>query len=226
MLWRMSEKLKDLPAHVVEQLAGRTWDELQTLEYAGYILFPEKIYRRCKDGTFEGTPVVLRVPREPELRRARVTARRMATADGIDEIRDKDLFEDLETVCILWEAVRMPTTPHEPLVLTPSELEKTYDKRSLMHLWGVLDHYITLLDPRPDTLNANELTFLIAAIAKGRDIRPLRACGSLQQSRCIVSMAVQLVSFWELKSLSAPSASLTPESLKQAQPLPPSEEPT
>jgi len=57
--------------HVIEQLLSRTWGELEVLEQDGRLFFPEKIYKRGAKGEFDGTDVLLTVPREPDLRWAR-----------------------------------------------------------------------------------------------------------------------------------------------------------
>lgn len=192
-------------AHIAEQLVAKTWDELCALEHAGYLLFPDKIYRRAVKGKFESRDVCIRVPREPDLRKARAAARKQFAEEGLNEQKDSDLFENLETMHILWAAIRNNTPPHEPLCLSPDELESIYDKRSLMQMWGKLDTYTQLLDPRPETIDDKELLFLVSAIAKERSIRPLRAFGSAAQAHFIVSTVEQLVSCLASKSSSEPS---------------------
>lgn len=41
--------------HVMDQLLRANWSELKVIESAGSLLFPDKIYRRRADGSFEGT---------------------------------------------------------------------------------------------------------------------------------------------------------------------------
>jgi hypothetical protein len=63
---------------LVNAILTKDWSELQAQEYADYLLFPEELLQRQKDGTFKRHPVMLRVPREHEMRQARIEARAWA----------------------------------------------------------------------------------------------------------------------------------------------------
>jgi hypothetical protein len=183
---------KEAPSHVVEQLLGKSWGELEVLEHAGYLLFPDNIYKRRKDGTFDSVKVMLRLPRQHELRKARVQARGIAVKDGIDLDRDRDLFGDVETVCILAMAIRNSTPPHEPMIPDPLELERDYDRACLMQVWAKIDALHRLVDPAPHEIGEREMFALVAAIAKERSIYPLAVYAADLQATFVVTMACLL----------------------------------
>lgn len=208
------EKLGKLGAaqdHVVEQLLGKSWGELETLEHAGYLLFPETLYRRTKDGSFEEIKVALRVPREYERRAARVEARRMATAEGLDPKLDADMIDELETLCLLWRAIRMPTHPHDPLVMSVEELDKTYDRACLIQAYGKLDALHQVIDPSPASISEAEMFALLAAVAKERNLLPLAVYAPDARDSFTITTAVLLQSLLESKSSSEQSGPSTPE---------------
>ena len=201
----------DAHPHVVEQLLGKSWGELEVLEHYGYLLFPDSIYKRKKDGTFDEIKVCLRVPRQHELRKARVEARKIALEDGLDLERDKDLFNDLETVCTLSIVIRNRTAPHEPMIPDPRELERDYDRASLMQLWAKVDSLNQVIDPAPHNISEEEMFALIAAIAKDRSISPLAVYAAGSLDTFVIFMASLLVNFLVSKSSSEQSDSSTQE---------------
>ena len=92
----------DVHDHVIDQLIGKDWEGIEELEeHAGYLLFPSKIYKRNKKGGFDETPIMIRVPRQHELRKARVEARARANEEGLDPKLDADQIDDLENICLL-----------------------------------------------------------------------------------------------------------------------------
>lgn len=200
-----------VPSHVVEQLIGKPWGELEVLEHAGYLLFPDSIYKRGVNGKFDEVKVMLRLPRQHELRKARVQAREIARRDGLDLDRDRDLVGDIETMCILSMAVRNNTAPYEPMVPDPETLEKGYDRPALMQLWAKLDELHRVVDPAPHTISEEEMFALIAAVAKERSIAPLAVYAADLQANFVITMACMLNPLLESKLSSAPSDSSTPE---------------
>ncbi len=197
----------------VEQLIGKSWEELEVLEVAGRLLFPEKILRRTKSGMCEEIPVLIQIPRSHELRKARVEARRIAKKDGLDPKLDRDLIDELETVCTLSHAIRNTKPPdHEPWEPFPRTLEEKYDKSSLAQIWAKIDALTRVVDPAPDSISQDEMIALASAIAKERNLGPLFVYGSGAQTTFVVTMADLLVSSLASKSSSEPSEPSTPES--------------
>lgn len=208
----------DLPEnihdHVLEQLMSKDWEDLKMLEHAGYLLFPENLYKRTKDGKFEAKPIMLRIPREPELRKARIESRRIAKEDGLDLNMDKDLIETIECTCILSMSIRNNTPPYEPWEPDPRLLEKYWDRSSLSQLWAKLDELAKVIDPRPENISSEEMLMLMTKIAKVRNIHPLHAYGPGAQNFFIVTMAGLSLTYLESKSSSELSELLTQDQSK------------
>jgi len=200
----------DVHEHVAKQLLGKTWDEIEVLEHAGYLLFPAELYRRRRDGTFETIAVCLRVPRMPDIRKARLKARTIAANEGLDHKLDAGAVADLETVCILAEAIRNSTAPHEPMIPDPLELERVWDKTSLVQLWAKLDGLNHVIDPRPHDITEIEMLALLARLAKEQTLAPLAVYGSGAQAYFVTTMAARLLTLLESKSSSEPSDASMP----------------
>jgi hypothetical protein len=179
---------------LVNAILTKDWSELQAQEYADYLLFPEELLQRQKDGTFKRHPVMLRVPREHEMRQARIEARAWAKQEGLEPDLDPDLFDNMDTMCTLVKCIRNTTTPFEPYEPDPKRLERVYDRPCLDALWAKVEAYRTVLDPRPNALSEEETLAIIGAVARARNIVPLAALGGQSQTNLIVSMACQLSS--------------------------------
>lgn len=193
----------------MDLILAKTWDELEVLEHAGYLLFRDVLQRRRTDGTFEKIPIRLRVARDNELRDARKEARVICEQDGLDPKLDPDLFDNVDTVCILARCIRNDTAPHEPMVPDPRDLEKLYDRASLKHLWARVEVYGELVNPRPEKISEADMFLMVAAIARERNIGPLAVFGSRAQNSYIISTAVLLQSLVDSKSSSESSDSST-----------------
>lgn len=205
MALREKFSLPDSEPHVVEQLLEKDWGEMEVLESQGYLLFPAEIHKRKKDGSFEAIPVLMRIPKEPDLRAARVAARNTAIEDGLDLERDKDLVQNLEDIHILCRSLRNPKPNHEEFDPFPEHFEKIYDRASISALFDKLEKLSSLVNPRPDSIAEGEIVPLMMAIAEGRDISPLAVYGPDAQAGFILTMVDQLLSFMAPKSSSESS---------------------
>ena len=188
--------------HIVHQLLCKSWGEFEALEFAGYLLFPDRIYKREKSGKFQEIDIVLRVPREPELRKARVQARQIATEDGLDPLLDSDMVDNLEVICTLAISIRNCSSPHEPWEPDPRTLEANYDKQSLTQIWAKLQAFAEIINPAPEQISEDEVYALLCAIAKERNIRPLLVYGPDARNTFVATMASRLLSYMESKSSS------------------------
>jgi hypothetical protein len=186
---------EDTHPHVIEQLLGRDWKGLEVLESDGRLLFPDKIYKRTVDGSFIGQDVLLQVPREPDLRWARLEARRIAAASDppLNPELDRDLIENLEAMCLVSRCMRDPKVPTREFDPDPEHLEAAWDKGALTQIYEKLDRLAQVVDPRPESLGEDEMFAVVAAIVKARNILPLAVYGPAAQNICVVTMADRLV---------------------------------
>src|SRR5512137_1298652 len=169
--------------NALEQLLSRDWDGLEVLERDGRLLFPDKIYRRQPDGSFKGHDVLLQVPREPDMRLARIEARRIASGSNppLDPDRDRDLIDNLEALCLVSRCMRDPQVPAREFDPDPTHLEQAWDKSALTQIYEKLDRLAQVVDPRPADLGDEETLALVAAIVKARNILPLTVYGPAAQ---------------------------------------------
>jgi len=181
--------------HVIEQLLSRDWKGLEVLELDGRLLFSDKIYRRSVDGTFSGQDVLLQVPREPDLRWARLQARKLAAQSDppMDLEHDRDLIENLEAMCLVSRCMRDPKVPEREFDPSPEHLEAAWDKGALTQIYEKLDRLAQVVDPRPETIGESEMLAVVAAIVKARNILPLAVYAPAAQNICVVTMADRLV---------------------------------
>jgi hypothetical protein len=191
-------------------IEGKTWEELGVLEDAGRLLFPETIKRRSKSGAIDTIPICLRPLRKDERRSARLYARGWAQKLGVDESKDPQLFEDLDTLSILARAIREAKPPyeqHQP----PEWLESHYDSGSLAELWDRLSVYAEMIDPRIDAMDGDSFWKLVLAIGRARNCLPLVAYAPRVQQSFMVSTVEQALLSPMLKSYLERCASSTPE---------------
>lgn len=172
----------------------KDWEELEALENDGQLLFPFTLKRR-KLKEWEEVPVLIKVPRESDTRKARLKAREWAKKEKLDPELDPELFSNMDTISLLSECIRNTTAPFEPYDPFPESLEQRYDRPSLDAAWAFIDALKTVVDPRPHELSEDELLGVIAAVAKARNIVPLAAFAGESQNSCVVFMAQRLVSF-------------------------------
>jgi hypothetical protein len=201
----------DQHRHVLAKLMTTDWEDLKTLEHNEYLLFPETLHRRNSEGKWEEKTVMLRVPRDSDLRKSRIEARAWAAKEKLDEDKDKDLFANMENMCILARCIRNDSSPYEPWVPNPKELEARYDKVCLQNMWEKLERLNDVLNPAPNQLSNGEIVALIVAIAKARHLGPLVVYGPGAQTSFVVSMADLL-----LNSVASKLSSESLERLMQA----------
>jgi hypothetical protein len=200
----MTEPGKQARLHAIAQLMTTDWADLETVEFAHHLLFPDVLRRRGSDGKWIEEKVMLRVPRDKDLRKCRVEARAWAQSEGIDEKRDRDLFVNLENMCILALCIRNTTPPHEPMHPDAELLEEHFDKVCLQQMWEKIERLNDVLNPAPNQLSSPEIVTLIVAIAKSRHLGPLVVYGPGAQTSFVVSMADLLLNLvgsklsWEL----------------------------
>jgi hypothetical protein len=208
----VADEERDEAQVIADEIIARGWDGIEALEHAGYVLFPEKIWRRTAKGKLEAEEVLLRVPREHEMRQARIMAREWAKAEGVDPDKDPELFESMDCIVVLARfAVRNPKTDsHEPLHPDPAFFEQRYDRPAIEQTWSKLEAYRKLIAPQARLLDRGLVIAVAAAIAKGKNTRPLVVFDGPDQDGCVIIMADLLTSLLTEKSSRESSATSTP----------------
>lgn len=170
-----------------ETLVAKKWDELEVLEQDDRLYFPDTIRVREKGGKLRETKVTVRVLRKDERRKARNDTVELAAELKVDREKEPDLFDELDTLCILARAIRDPEPPYDQH-LKAKDLESRYDMRSLEELWSKYKVYEDLTDPRDPIQTDVQFWAIVAAIGRKRNILPLTECESLSQNACILRL--------------------------------------
>lgn len=178
---------------LVQEILKRSWADLEVLEFQGHLLFPFQIVRYTATGR-ELINVMLQVPREPVSRKARLQARAWAAKEGLDPVLDPDLFDNMDTMCILSLSIRNTTPPHEPWEPDPAVLEAKYDRPSLDAAWARIEALRMVIDPQEGVVDDDTFSMLIAMIAKKGNIDPLAVLDSSGLQSFIVRTAKLLQS--------------------------------
>lgn len=200
----------------IEELGGRTWEELEIVEHEdGHLLFKDYIRRRTKSGALESEPVRVKILRTPHIAQARVNTRVWFHEQGLDEDRDKDLFAELEQVSMLAIAIREPTAPYAQKC-PPEELARDYDEASLQDVLGRIQYLRQLIDPRESRLTEEELWRKVFAVAREGHLGPLTDIAGSEQPSCVVFMAEQALNSPRGQSWLQSAGTSTPDSSTSA----------
>jgi hypothetical protein len=179
----------------IPAFGGASWAELEiTRHESGRLLFPDKIRRRDEHGNVIEKKVRVWVPVPDDSVEARVQARVWFRSKD----RDKDLFEEMEQVCLLARAIRTFEEPHGQL-LNHSELA-AYDEGCLKDIQERINAYKALIEPREPITSEDAFWRMLSEVAKRGSILPLLDIVGHEQPSCIVRMAREA-----LRSPTAPS---------------------
>lgn len=202
----------DKPAR--EWLKGKTAADLELVEHAGRVYFPDAIQRLRPGGKFAEVKVAVCVPRAPEKAMARRDAIALFSKWKLDREKDADYFDTLDKFAILSHALREPEAPYgqfHPLEwLVSDKPGEGFDERSLWAAWDRLKVYQELLDPTLTQPDEEEVLAAAAGIDRVRNLSPLVAIAGPALDSFVVSMASLLCRYRTLV-LSQPSpANSTP----------------
>lgn len=200
-----------MPVDPLKALRGKSWEELETIEQEGRVLFPDSIRFRDKSGAVRELPIMVRVLRAQERRAARVEGRKFAAEQGLDEEKDRDLCDAIDRLHQLARAMRDPEPPHVQHATVPM-LEMGYDTSSLDELWERYEIYADRQDPRLDITDEATFWAALGLVAKAGNILPLAGLASRLQNACIVFGARQALLSPTFKSFSESIDSSTPGS--------------
>lgn len=176
----------------IAELGGKTWEELEVLEHdKGQLMFPAKVRRRNTMGKVVEKPVRVRVPAPEDHFAARAEARAWLAKPELklDPVADKDVFEQLEKLCLLAKSIRTFDPPH-PQFEAAEDLAK-YDETCLHDIQEQINAFKERLDPRPPLLNEEDIWRAIAAVAKEANIGPLVDTAGRDQEPLVVRMALE-----------------------------------
>ncbi len=174
----------------IEAMGGRTWEELEVLEHEdGQLMFPAVLRRRTPKGEVHETKVRVRAPAPDDHFKARLDARRWMKTLELDAVADKDLFTQLEQLCLLARAVRVFESPH-PQFATGEQLAK-YDETCLQDLQEQINAFKSELDPRDSVRTDEEFWRTTVAVAREAHIGPLADIAGRDQQPCVVRMALE-----------------------------------
>jgi uncharacterized protein YutE (UPF0331/DUF86 family) len=178
-------------AERIPELGNRTWEELEVVTHDdGHLLFKDFLRRKKKDGTFEMVEVRVRIVRMKEIAQARAEARSWLAELKLDEEKDRDIFDELEQVCILSHAIRdkeKPWPQHQDF----RNLVSMYDEASLQDILGRIEELKTRLDPRVSLDTPDDVWTMVQRVAKAGHLAPLTDIAGHEQTSFVVFMASQ-----------------------------------
>lgn len=177
-------------------LSLERWQELGVEDSQNGPVLPATIkVRRARDGGFDETPCMLMLLDNHRRYQARARARTWAADLGLDSRRegdgaqDADLVKELESFEELAYAIRERTAPFDQMFPDGRQLFARFRQHALMEIYGVLDEWTKLNDPRYGDLDAEQLWSVIAEISRKGHLLPLMGIDGRAQSACIALSA-------------------------------------
>lgn len=162
---------------------------LGVLEEKGRLYLPVAIRRRSVTGEVESQDVLLCEPTNRQRFQARIDARDYCGKRKLEPVADKDYFENVENVALLTFALRDKKTRGQLEPNVEALLERFPDS-TLAELWGKLNKWCEMLDPRFGELSSERLWQVIEGMSRG-NLLPLVDMPTYGQSTCFALMAVE-----------------------------------
>lgn len=174
----------------IAALGGKTWAELEVLEHeAGQLMFPALLRRRDAKGAIVETKVRVRSPSAHDKLEARTEAIAWALKAKIDRKEDKDLFDQLEQICLLAKAIRTAEAPHGQFAI-PQDLAR-YDDGCLKDIQEQVNIFEAELDPRLSIMSEEQLWRTAVSVAREASLRPLADIAGREHPIFVVRMALE-----------------------------------
>jgi hypothetical protein len=153
-------------------------------------LLPAVLRKRTETGALEEKPIMIMTLDEPRRYKARVKSREWAIRLKLDLERDKDLVSQLENYELLAYAIREPKGPtYDQVYAKGEELFAAWKKGPLMEIWGLVNHWEDINNPRFGELTRDELWDVVQRIHREKTLRPLMLTAGIEQASCIMLMA-------------------------------------
>jgi hypothetical protein len=177
---------KDEP---IPELGDRSWNELEVKKHeSGRLLFKDQLRRKNERGELEAEEVRVWVPVPEDNIEARAQTRLwFRQREALDPERDKDLFDEMEQMCLLARAVRTAKPPHGQHA-DHEELAR-YDEGCLQDILGRIQALKQLIEPRESVVDEHMFWLKVVAIRRRGDLLPLTDIAGHEQPSFIVRMA-------------------------------------
>lgn len=184
-------------ADKVIELSTVNFEALGVIEHDGKLHLPTKLRERTATGGIRETEILLMIPTNAQLERARLKSYEMFAEAGYDPevnketntVRDQDRLDEIENYCILWFAIRDPDTKGQ-FEVSPEELFSRFPANVMGEVWERFKMWVDVVDPRYGKLTDRQLWECTAAIAKGGNMLPLSVMLGPEQATCITVMAL------------------------------------
>lgn len=173
----------------IPELGGRTWDELEVSRHDnGRLMFPDQLRRKNERGVIETTKIRVCVPQPADNVEARVRAAVwFGSKKVLDRDKDKELFDEMEQVCLLAQAIRTYEAPHAQ-AYDAEELAR-FDEVSLHDIQERINVYKAILDPRDDDTSEEAFWRTVLAVGRTGNLLPLTDIAGRVQPSFVVRMA-------------------------------------
>lgn len=170
---------------------GKSWDELEVVPHeSGRLMFKAELRRRGPKGEIESRPVRVCAPEVKDHVRAKSLARLwFKETEGLDPDRDSEIFDEMESVCLLSLLIREPEAPYSQL-MTHDELAE-WSQASLKDVQERIKVFESMLDPRTGVATEQQLWDVVARVARDGNLLPLADIVGHEQPSCIAFMARQ-----------------------------------
>jgi hypothetical protein len=195
----------------------RSWAELEVLPHeSGRLTVPCELRKVGADGKVVATKVRVWAPTPEDHFAARVEAKGWLKRLKLDLAEDKDVFDQLEQLCLLARSIRTHEPPHAQFV-APEELAR-YDEGSLQDIQERVNRLKEELDPRDSVTTEEQFWKTVIQIAKLESAAPLADIVGREQPSCVVRMALEACSspraqpWLQSFGISIPEPSPTPSS--------------
>jgi len=194
------------------EFGGRTWGELEVSRHEnGRLMFADVLRMRNPAGIVEERKIRVCVPQPSDQIEARVAARALFAKKKLDAERDKDLFAEVEQLCLLARAIRTHEEPHAQKYDVEELAE--LDESSIHDVQERINAYKAMLDPREADITEDRFWRKVAELGRAGNMLPLTDIAGRAQPSFVLRMAREALlsptgkSFARLFGISTPEHS-------------------